>query len=66
MVLDLADKRIRARLTTLSDGRIRFTIDTPPTGQYHRRVMTAIADLIRPPTPHRSEPLVGTLPEPTQ
>jgi hypothetical protein len=54
--LDLADTKIRARLTELSDGRIRLTIDLPRAAQYRKRVFSAVADLLTPAPSELSKP----------
>ena len=55
MLLSLEDSLVRARVSRLSGNRLRLTLDYPCDPQYRDRVMTALADLLRPvPSPEQS------------
>jgi len=48
VLLDLADKSVRVQLQDRGRERARLTIDYPQEGPYHSRIMSALADLLRP------------------
>ena len=48
MLLDLADVRIRGRISPISGGRVRLVLDYPHEAQYRDKVMIALSEILRP------------------
>jgi hypothetical protein len=48
MIVDLADDRLRLRISLARQGMARLQLDYPAEATYRDRIRTALADLIRP------------------
>lgn len=57
MRLSLEDKRLAARLSGLSDGRDKLILIYPE--DYRTRILCALAEFLRPPTPRKANDKEG-------
>jgi hypothetical protein len=48
MKVDVQDEGLRVRMDFPRNGMVRLTVDYPQEAYYRNRVMTALADLLRP------------------
>ncbi len=46
MLIDITDDRMKARVSVLPNGMMRFTLDYPREENYARRIRLALADLL--------------------